>query len=178
MILQVVDNFYEDNDFKKIKDSSLQINYLSTYQPFNEKYETRFDAYPCYEYDITNENNLYNIFYNTFAQKLNIPILNLNIKFRKVVTDELKKSPFNNHSLGFIHQDKSADIAGVIYLNNESLKSGTSFHNNANHLIPNMIIGAKPNRLICYSASYFHAANINFLDDVRYTQVFFIKVKI
>lgn len=178
MYLQVFDNFYNELEFNKIINESFSVEYNKTYQPYEEKFESRFDAYPCYENKINEKTDTYNIFLKNFNEKINLPILQLNLIYRKVLTSELKQSPFNNRSIGLIHQDKDTDIAGLIYLNNDSIRSGTSIHNSPNHLVPNIIIGAKPNRFVCYTASYFHSANNNFLNEERYAQIFFIKLKL
>jgi len=173
-MIQIYDNFLTNSvylNFLKIFEES----FVPTYEPIGNTYINRFEAYPCHE-KIIEDQNLIKDFVEQYQFKTNIPIEKCKILARKTYIDEINQSPFKNKTQGFIHKDSdSADFAGVLYLENS--KSGTSFHDTENHLNPNIFVQAKENRLVTYLANVAHAANIDLQKKVRMNIAFFIQVK-
>ena len=174
--INVIDDFFSFEEFNLIKHYQENSNYIAAYQPSRIYYHSRLKAYPTWECAVTKDTPIYNILLKNIETRISKDYTILSVSLRKVYRDELLKSPFNDRNYGFIHQDtEKATISGLIYLNNFSIKDGTSLFSYEQQLEADMIIGSKPNRCVFYNSSIYHAAGIDWEERVRNTLVFFLK---
>jgi len=168
----LIDDFYEPFEWKEINKLKNSLEYKPTCQPESTHIDRRLKNYPCYETDFNQR--LKDITLNTLKNKTNLNIKNVNTKFRKILTSEINQSPLANQSQMFKHKDTAySDYAGVVYFNGLTIKGGTSLFFTDSQIEPDVIFGAKPNRLILYKSNVFHCANHDYLYDTRIIQTIF-----
>jgi len=181
--VKIYDSFYTNEELGLVG-FEIFLNYFKpNYQPHNNWYPNRFQAYPCYE---TGEFNTESLLYKMLHLKLNILLDNkidiLKTYLRKTISAEIEdKSIFKSNS-SLKHQDSisgnSFDLAGLIYLNTFSILDGTRlFTAHATQNEPDIVVGSKMNRLIIYRADTWHEPGYDKHSEVRYIQPFFIKLK-
>lgn len=177
-MINLIENFYEKEDLKTILFESNSAQYYPTYQPRDIYFPNRLKAYPCYESVVyLNENDdVVKIFKNNFEKKTNFKIKQLNLRFRKTLSSELK----NVFKYKLVpHQDIDVcdcDFAGVIYLNSYDLDDGTYMYSFREQIEPDVLIGAKPNRCVFYDSSIWHSPSHSKDTEIRLVQPFFIKI--
>jgi hypothetical protein len=145
--------------------------FTETYQPSEVYYGNRFQAYPCYQYILNEEDN--RLFENLISRELNQEIT-LKTIARKIYTEELKKSKCNT-KYGYIHED-DADIAGVLPFD-QSVDGGTAFFENPWDKVPDISVGSYKNRLILYNSKRNHAPCQDFTFTERKVLAFMIYLK-
>ena len=178
--VNIIDNFFSEQNFIGIYTASEFMKYSATHQPQCDFYETRYHGYPVHEtQDWTNDSEAYIIFKNTFEEHTKTNIQYLKILFRKAYKEEVSKSPHKNRNEALIHVDtvNDVDYAGVVYLNNHTLNNGTRIYSDENKLEPNVIVGAKPNRCVFYKKDIPHSIGIDWNVKQRKTVVFFLKIE-
>jgi hypothetical protein len=183
-MINLVDNFYEKEDLKTILFESNSVQYYPTYQPRYVNFPNRLKAYPCYESQIyLNENNdVVKIFKDNFEKKTNFKIKELNLRFRKTLSSELKNVfkyrlvPHQDSLQNENEKCNSPDLCGIIYLNSYDLNDGTCMYSFREQIEPDVIIGAKPNRCVFYESNVWHAPSHSEDTEVRLIQPFFIKI--
>tara|TARA_Y100000004_G_scaffold180910_1_gene226040 strand:+ start:194 stop:751 length:558 start_codon:yes stop_codon:yes gene_type:complete len=171
--IYIKENFFTKEQFDKIKNDFDSKEFYSHHQP--EKYEcgNRFQAYPCYQSDDTNDISY--IIGNHFKTSFDTDF-RVETTYRKIYSEELLKSKCNTR-YGFIHKDgglyETCIYAGVIYMD-FSVTGGTAFFNAQSDKFPDIEIGAVPNRLVLYDNKRFHAPSHDYTYDVRKIICFFI----
>jgi hypothetical protein len=176
-MINLIEDFYDSNDFGLITVEANFSQYKSTYQPAGKYFTNRLKAYPCYETNTFFDNNslLVNIFINTFHKKTNYKIKKIETLFRKIYSKELKT--IFEYKLS-PHQDpEKYDFAGVVYLNSWSLKDGTALYSFREQIEPDLIIGSKPNRCVFYSSGHWHSPCQDPETEMRIVQPFFITLE-
>lgn len=179
-MFNLIDGFYDQNELGLVTINLINMHYNSTHQP-QQKYfgGDRMLGYPVHETNYFTDSGPmcpYDIFIKTFTNKTNIKPLHLETFFRKTKLSECKESPSWKQYKQ--HQDSAYfDIAGLIYLNSNSLKDGTLFFNSEHDFEPTCIIGSKGNRCVFYSAETWHAPSMEQSVEERWTQPFFIIYK-
>jgi hypothetical protein len=176
--VKILDDFYKPEEFGLMFFEANINNFNQAYQPNSAWVSNRLHAYPCYETKKFLEETYV---YSTTFKKLNMVLDNkvekIETLFRKTYLQELKsKSIYKNMSMK--HQDEEWDMAAVLYFNNFNIMDGTKLYTkNKDQLEPDLVVGAKPNRLIIYNTSTWHEPCIDFNTEVRIIQVVFIKIK-
>lgn len=176
--INVIDDFFSMDDFFKIKAYQECSPYQARYQPFQANYSNRFKGYPVWEFSIEKNHPVYDMLLKTielkFSNEFEIKIALL----RKIYTDELLKSPYKGRQYGMIHKDNNdIAMAGVIYLNGESINGGTYLFSHELQVEPEIIVGSKINRCVIYDSNILHSAGIEWEDKVRNIIAFFLKRK-
>ena len=143
--------------YKDVYFDLTQVNYSTCYQPSETLYYNRMEAYPTHEY-LYNKYNEFII--NRLTEMVGCQINDFSSFSRKLIRDELKKSPQGNGKYGLVHKD-SMDFAGVLSLD-QSVNNGTAFYEYEFHRAPNIEVGAYPNRLLLYSGNRFHSTCYDF----------------
>ena len=158
--------------FNEIRNSFSTFKYRSLFQPYSIHYGNRFQAYPCYEFDLIKYNS---VFIPKFEDILQRKIIKKSFKCiaRKAITEEVKKSKVNT-PWGIVHNDPE-DIAGVLYFDQTS-NGGTAFFEHKGDKYPDISIGAYPNRLLMYNGKRWHAIATDFTFEERYVLAFFFNV--
>ena len=183
--IDVIDNFYTQEQLDIIFDYTSKINFNATIQPWQQKenYASRFQAYPCHESKkISEKSDVYKNFYNNLID-INYKVTYLNSFFRKIYKKEIEKSICVN-GIGFKHKDNDVkdgpQVAGLIYLDKKmSLNSGTKLYTEQDNYLQyesDIHIGSKFNRCIIYNGSITHQALYDLNIESRFIQPFFIKV--
>ena len=133
--VDIIDNFYTDEQLDLILNYCSNANFVPTLQPFKfkHKYASRFEAYPCYEtepyLDINStgeDREVFNTLWDSVID-LNYHPIDMHTFFRKLFQDEMKKSVCNDGK-GLRHKDTGdyVQIAGVVYLDKSpSLRCST-----------------------------------------------------
>lgn len=180
--INLIDDFYEINDFN-ILFSSAQLNpYIATYQPNNVHFNNRLQAYPCHETNQFKKDDFgYELFRSTFEKKTNLKIKELKTFFRKIYSSELEhifkyRLPPHVDNSKLEDQTFEFDFAGVIYYNTWSLEDGTYLFSSKDQIEPDVMIGAKPNRCVFYKTDIFHSPGHNKKTDMRLVQPFFLSI--
>ena len=182
-MVNVIDNFYEQNNLGLMVINFLNLHFDATYQSKQISYGgDRTKGYPCYESKTLtegDENNPYcpyNMLKQTFETKTKIKIIKLRTFFRKTKLQELKNSPswkqYKQH-----RDSEESNIAGVVYYNSNSIKDGTYIFNEIGDYEPTAIIGSKYNRCVFYNPQQPHAPSMDQEVEERWTQPFFITYK-
>ena len=176
--INIIDDFFNLDEFHTIKAYQECFSYTPCYQPFQANYSNRLKGYPTWENNIGRDHHIYNILLKNLELKFSNNFDIKNIILRKIYTDELLRSPYKGRQHGMIHKDNvEFSMAGVIYLNGESINGGTYLFSSEVHVEPEIIVGSKPNRCIIYDADILHSAGIEWEDKVRNVLVFFLKKK-
>ena len=162
-------DFLESKLFEKLKSDLPALPYTALYEPHNFYYGNRFQAYPCYEVDITTYNDVFIPKLETLLQK-KIDKKSMVCTIRKTIMEELQRSKVNT-VYGTIHQDPT-ELAAVLYFD-QTTSGGTVFFENNIDKYPDISIGAYPNRLIMYSAKRWHAPAADFTFKERYVLLLF-----
>lgn len=171
--MEIIDNFYNAEQFNKISYFIDNFTYKKTYQP-SEVINNKEDGYPCYETEILKPNNyIFQSLVNSFKTHKNINVKMLKTYIRKTYLYELKDSNIFKKSLN-PHQDKKCDLAGVVYLNTNDINDGTIIYENESLNNPSIIVGSKINRCLFYKNNIWHQPNLNQTSDVRIIQPFFL----
>ena len=174
--MNIIDDFYSDEDYATMFTIAYHANYHATYQPQEIHFYDRLKAYPCYQSrEFRTEDTPYKVFVKTVEQKNEVKILEGKSCFRKILSSELG----NIFKYGISpHTDQEKyDFAGVVYYNIESLYDGTALYSSQFHREPNLIVGAKSNRCVFYSPLKWHSPLQDKNTTVRLIQPFFIKIE-
>jgi hypothetical protein len=180
MNLKIIDNFYDEKDFNFMIKETMLNTYKVCWQPNEQKFNNRANAYACYETNVFIElDTPYKLFFKTFQEKTGFIIETLNTFFRKIYSSELGhifKYGLRPHKDSVEH-----DVAGIIHFNTFSLNDGTGifseFENNNYQIEPDVIVGAKPNRCVFYESQIWHRPLQDKNTEMRIVQPFFIKFK-
>jgi len=179
--IKIYDDFYTNEELGYVFSESLINHFMTTYQPSCEWYQNMYSAYPCHETKIfTSDNLIYNFLLNKLNILLNKEIFKLTTFFRKIVKSDLTENSSVFKSMSPLrHVDKDCDFAGLIYLSNLSIMDGTKLFTvtGSSQFEPDLVIGAKPNRMIIYNGLISHEACFDKNNEVRIVQPFFIKLK-
>jgi hypothetical protein len=177
--INVFDDFFDLDDFFKIKVYQECSHYRESYQPYSANYTNRLKGYPVWESLIDKNHPIYEILLKTIELKLSKEYEIDSIILRKIYVDELLRSPYKGRSYGMIHKDKVKEVkmSGVIYLNGGSINDGTSLFSEEMQMEPDIIIGSKANRCVIYNSDIPHAPGIDWEEKVRNILVFFLKGK-
>ena len=171
--LYIKPDFFDVKDFLTMKDDLDELEYNKTYQPSGVYYGNRLQAFPCYELSY---NKFKNKTLNILNHILKEDITDLNIFARKTIMSEVRQSK-SYDKYGFIHRDVNENekplIAGMMYFD-QSNDGGTAFFRNHWDKVPDINIGAFPNRMIMYSGHRWHAPSIDYTFEERKTLSFFI----
>jgi hypothetical protein len=178
--IRIFDNFYSNDELGFIFFEGLMNYFNISCQPGEVYYQNPSHAYPCHETKKFDDKTLV---YHTLIKKLN-PLFDNKIKtlttfFRKTLRSEIleNKSQFKSDA-PLRHQDLDADFAGLIYITNLSIMDGTKlFTVNKDQWEPDIVIGAKPNRMIVYNSNIWHEPNFDKNIESRFIQPFFIKLE-
>jgi len=147
-------NFLEHKLYTKMSKEISKLKYKACYQPGTVYFGNRFQAYPTNELDHWNKYK--DIVVKKIENLLGCKIKNVNLKFRKMITEELLKSKTNT-PYGLIHNDPGNQFAAILPFY-QSNSGGTAFFEYKFDKYPDIQIGAYPNRLIIYGAKRNHAA--------------------
>tara|TARA_R100001377_G_scaffold84282_1_gene67489 strand:+ start:15 stop:587 length:573 start_codon:yes stop_codon:yes gene_type:complete len=182
--IDVIDNFYTQEQLDIIFNYTSKIEFNATLQPHSSRkdFATRYQAYPCYESKkILKESDVYKNLYNNLIDT-DYKVTHLNSFFRKIYKSEIEKSVCA-HGAGIRHKDGlDFDIAGLIYLDElSSFKSGTRFFTDERfeeqrQQEQDIQIGSKFNRAIIFNAQTSHQAMYDLDIDSRFVQPFFIQI--
>jgi hypothetical protein len=176
--INIIDDFFNINEFYTIKTYQECLTYIPSYQPAYANYSNRFKGYPVWEVDLEKDNPIFNFLLKNLELKFSNNFNIENIILRKIYTDELLRSSYRGREYGMVHKDDvGLSMAGVIYLNGESIKGGTYLFSNELQVEPEIIVGSKPNRCIIYDTNILHSPGIEWEDKVRNVLVFFLKNK-
>ena len=166
-------NFLEPKLYNKMLKEIPKLKYKAGYQPDSEYFGNRFQAYPTNELDYWNKYK--DIVVKKIENLLGCKIKNVNLKLRKVITEELLKSKTNT-PYGIVHQDDENQFAAVMPFY-QSNSGGTAFFEYISDKYPDIQIGAYPNRLIIYNAQRNHSPCNDFTFKETYKlNIFFDKV--
>lgn len=149
-------NFLNINDFNFIKEDINTLEFIETYQPENNFYGNRFQAYPCLEHNTKKYNDC---FIPKLKELLGREPIDINCTVRKTLTEELKQSNFNTQ-YGAIHIDKS--VYASILSFDQTYTGGTAFFEHHYEKVPDISIGGYPNRMIIYSGKRNHSSMHDF----------------
>jgi hypothetical protein len=173
--LNVIDDFYEENDLGYMFTCSMLNPYTATYQPNENFFNNRANAYRCHETKkFTHTDKASLIFVDTFFKKTGKKIKEFKTFFRKIYAFEIQnvlkyKLPSHKDNIAF-------DVAGVVYFNTFGIEDGTGlFTTDQNQIEPDIIIGAKPNRCVFYNSQVLHSPLQSKDTEMRLIQPFFIK---
>ena len=177
--VNIGEDFYPAEHFGLMQLNSKMLAYDACWQPAGIWYPNRLKAYPCHETKKWNDgSDIKKIFINLFEKISNVKVAQCATFFRKILSEEIKQSPIAKYGV-LPHQDNQDndewDLAGVVYLNSFSLDDGTRLYSYQNQVEPDVIVGAKPNRIVWYDANLYHSAGHDFLTAERIVQPFFIK---
>jgi hypothetical protein len=180
--MQLIDNFYNDEEWLKVNALLNVMKFTPTSQPeYNTgTIDNRMKGYPCYE---TKQQprlfELEELLKQSLQRHTMYKIKHIKTAFRKIYTEELKKSPLKNVQSP-IHRDFHCDIAGVVYFDGLTIQGGTSLFFNEDfntQFEPDVIYAARPNRAILYNAETLHCANHDSNYDFRTIQTIFLKLE-
>lgn len=173
--LNIIDNFYSEDDFSFMTTCSMLNSYIVTFQPNSFFLHSRANTYRCHETKFFIETDkTTNIFVNTFSNKTGKKIEKLITFFRKIYVSEIQN--VLKYRLPCHKDDIQYDVAGVVYYNNFGLDDGTGlFTTGPDQIEPDIIIGAKPNRCVFYDSQIFHTPLQSKENEMRLIQPFFIK---
>ena len=165
--------FLSEEEFLEFESRIKNYSYVDTYQPIGTVYGNRFQSYPCWE-----TNDLAKVdaeFYELFKKKLEHILgsnILLNMRIRKVLTEEIKRSKVNT-KYGHVHADHvEAQYAGVYYFV-QSFDGGTAMFETPSDKVPDIEVSAYRNRLVLYSGQRWHSPCTDFTFDERYVAVLF-----
>jgi len=145
--------------------------FYGSYQPSEVYYGNRLQAYPCYQYNLSKDEN--QLFEQLISEMLETKI-QLHTIARKIITQELLQSKCNTQ-YGYVHIDKDFDLAGVLSFD-QTVSGGTVFFENQWDKYPDISIGSYPNRLILYNAKRPHAPSQDFSFAERKILAFMIRL--
>jgi hypothetical protein len=173
-VIHIIDNFYEESFFKKVITATEQLPFTASFQPPNSNTDDRLQAYPTWETKQLEKKDPIHIYVENTLKKLVHEPFTMYTFFRKTLLSELKKS----NSWEGLQRHKDEDygfLAGVIYLNSNSIHDGTSLYNNFTDIEPTLIVGSKTNRLILYNAQQPHSPGVKQWKEERLVQLFFLQ---
>lgn len=165
--------FLEPSVYKEIEAKLPKFKYRAAYQPAGDFYGNRFQAFPCYEYDTTDYDDMLIPRLEAILNK-HIERRSFSCLIRKSITEEVKKSKVNT-PYAIIHRD-DRQLAAVLYFNQTS-DGGTVFFENEGDKYPDISFGAYPNRCLIYNAQRNHAIATDFTYDVRYILSMFFNLE-
>ena len=178
-------NFLSDDIYKDVLKKLNKLKWNETYQPNggvltknnSSSYGNRYQACPTYEYLFKYHQNYIQ---EKFEKLLGEKIIEYKCIARKIITEELKKSQCKGR-YGFIHRDiedkylNAPVFAAVMYFD-QSFDGGTAFFENRWEQVPDITIGAYPNRLILYYGGRWHAPAFDHTYKERKTLSFFLRL--
>ena len=164
-------NFLGEVLFKGSINLLNNLEYKATYQPSEVYYGNRFQAYPCYQTTVCEEETKV---YKKHLQEILQKDFELTVIARKVLSEELLRSKVNG-KYGLVHSDPNADIASILYFD-QTVSGGTAFFEHEWDKEPDIVVGAYPNRLLMYNAKRPHAPCQDFTFVERKVLAFFIKL--
>ena len=182
--IHISPNFFDDDLYKKVLKKISLLKTKPTYQPLKKTYGNRMQAMPCYEAEF-NFNKEFVI--DKIEKLLDVKIINYKCTYRKIKTEELKKSQCNL-KYGFTHKDTDLheyfndevsseyNLAAVIHFE-QSYEGGTAFFENYWDNKPDIYISAYPNRLVIYNSNRWHAPAFDYSFEERNSLAIFCKVK-
>ena len=166
-------NFLEPKLYTKMLKEIPKLKYKAGYQPSAVYFGNRFQAYPTNEVDHWNKYK--DIVVKKIENLLGCKIKIVNLKLRKMITEELLKSKTNT-PYGIVHHDAGSKLAAVLSFY-QSNSGGTAFFEYSFDKYPDIQIGAYPNRLIIYDGSRNHSPCNDFTFKETYKlNIFFNKV--
>ena len=182
--IHIEPDFFTDDLYKKVIKKTSLLKTKPTYQPKKKTYGNRMQAMPCYEAEFNFNRN---IIIDKLEKLLDVRVINYLCIYRKIKTEELKKSQCNL-KYGFTHKDTELgeylnnvvsseyDLAAVMHFD-QSYEGGTAFFENYWDNKPDIYISAYPNRLIIYNSNRWHAPAFDYSFKERNSLAFFLKVK-
>jgi len=181
MYLNILDNFYKQEDFNFVLTAAMMAPYTSMYQPYqNFNILSKSHAYKCHQTkELTEFDLVTKIFINTFQEKTGKTVKKFHSFFRKIYSSEIDnilKYGMSPHKDG-----KNHPIAGIVHFNTYSLEDGTAiFSNNDDadfrQIEPDVVIGSRPNRCVFYDSQLWHRPLQDKNTEMRLVQPFFLQV--
>ena len=158
-------NFFKLDVFNNFIKYLNELKHIPTYQPSELYYGNRYQAYPCYDYEIS-DSEYGNIIKKEIEKFLDVKIKYFKAYSRKILMEEIKKSQYNR-AYGAIHQDDElSKYAAVLHLD-QSFDGGTAFFERPHDNKPDIYLSAFTNRLVLYKGKRFHAPCNDFTFEVR-----------
>lgn len=164
--------FLEPKEFENINEKFYDYEFDAIYQPYGIYYGNRLQAYPVYEtkHAHTFDENLDKLIYKKIESIVGKPLQNWHMLLRYTVTEEVLKSK-KNTKYHPPHRDHTG-VAGMLYFDQTST-GGTAFYRTQYDTVPDIEIGACPNRMVMYSGQMLHSPVNDFTFDKRKTLSFF-----
>jgi hypothetical protein len=167
----IKESFLDEKVFEQLKKDFDTFQYIEHYQPSHFPYGNRFQSYPCYDSFI--QDHKWGKFIKKEIEKfLKAKIFDYTLVARRIVMNEVRQSQFDRDYAGVHHDGEMCKFAGVLYFD-QSYKGGTGFFRYNFDQKPDAYISAKPNRLIIYRGSRWHAPFNDFTYHVRTVMPFF-----
>lgn len=165
-------SFLDQNTFINLDEKFYTYNFEATYQPSGIDYGNRLQAYPTYETDFlsTIDKDLDTLIKTKVESIVGFQAHNWHASLRYIVSDEIKQSK-QYARYGMKHAD-ATNYAGVLYFE-QAVDGGTAFFRTPLDIVPDMEIGALPNRCIIYRGDINHAPAHDFTYDKRKCLIFF-----
>jgi len=180
-MINIIDNFYEPNEFNEVVTVAHLNPYTATYQPNDIFYPDRLKAYPCYETKVLDSQDLlFKTFCSTFEKKSNLKIKAVKTFIRKILNSELEhvfKYRLPSHQDNGSVLGNKVQIAGLIYINTFNLIDGTYIYSHQHQIEPDIMVGSKPNRCVYYSSDLWHSPGHDKNTEIRLVQPFFITLE-
>lgn len=178
MYLKVIDDFYSKENFCNMMTAANLFNYKKVWHPSNVKYFNKTHGYPTYETDVFDfDFPLLNLFKAELLLKTGLKPKKIKTFFRKIYNSDLDKIIKYGMSP---HIDTGCELAGVVYYNSFGLDDGTGLYTsteeNFKQIEPDIIIGAKPNRMVIYNSNIMHKPLQDEQNSLRLIQPFFLEL--
>ena len=172
-MITLIDNFYPDELYADVLEQVKTFDFNPSHQPCRKDIN-RYQAYPVYETnDLKKDNPAYQ-YLEKKLQEFKLKPFKMHTFYRKTLLSELKKSlSWDNYAK---HIDGGGiSLAGVIYLNTQSIQDGTSLYNDFSDYEPTLTVASKPNRFKMYNSNIIHSPGVRQWQEERIIQPFFIE---
>lgn len=173
-MIHLIENFYEKDFFRKVITATEQLPFENSFQPPSLNTDNRLQAYPTWETKFLKTTDPIYIYLNKKLKKLVEQPFTMHTFFRKTLLSELKKS----NAWEGLQRHKDDDygfLAGLIYLNTNSINDGTYLYENFTDTEPTLMVASKINRFILYNSQQPHTPGVKQWKEERLVQPFFLK---
>lgn len=171
----IKENFLDEKVFEQIKKDFDTFQYIEHHQPSKFPYGNKFQSYPCWDSPIT-DHKWGKLIKKEIEKFLKSTILEYTILARRIIMDEVKQSQFDREYAGIHHDGEMSKFAGVLYFD-QSYKGGTGLFKYPIDNKPDVYISARPNRLIIYRGTRWHAPYNDFTYPIRTVMPIFFDIK-
>jgi hypothetical protein len=162
-------NFLDEDFYNETFERFKKLKYNAYYQPYKNYYGNRFQGSPVHEVFLKDE-KFNQIIINKIEHLIECKIKDVLLKVRKVNSEEIAKSKFNN-KYGPIHTDVETTLAAILPFF-QSASGGTAFFEHLVDQYPDITIGAYPNRLIIFNGNRPHAP----CNDLTYDETYKLNI--